>query len=309
VAILHFQVKSLSRAKGHNAVQRSAYITRGRLRDEGTRKLHNYQKRGGLEHTEIILPTAARVTGMTWAQDRTTLWNTAEAVESRKNARVGREYVVALPHELGTKQRLLLAQTFASALADRYGVVAELAIHRAPALGDRRNLHAHILSTTRTATATGLGAKSAMEWNDSARRSVGLPSSREEIRLLRYEWAAQVNHALKVAELNVRVDARSLWEQGSTRLPTPALTPAIIALERTGKTSYVAEHLRAQHAEQQQIMDAYVAQRSLAAQIVTTPALSTQAQSRWLAYRSTSRVPTTTRSKTAEADYTLDMDL
>ncbi len=290
-------------------MQRSAYITRGRLRDEHTHKLHNYQKRGGLEHTEIILPTVARAAGVTWAQDRAMLWNTAEAVESRKNARVGREYVIALPHELGTKPQLVLAQTFAAALADRYGVVAELAIHRAPALGDRRNTHAHILSTTRTVSATGLGAKSVMEWNDSARRGVGLPSSREEIRLLRHAWAGYVNHALELAELNVRVDARSLWEQGSARVPTPALTPAIIALERAGKTSYVAEHLRAQHAEQQQIMDAYVAQRSLATQIVTTQGVSTQAQARWLAYRSAGRVPTTVRSKTAEADYTLDMDL
>ena len=62
-----------------------------------------------------------------WAQDRSTLWNAAEAAEKRKDARVAREIEVALPHELTADQRLELTREFAQGLADRYGVAVDFA--------------------------------------------------------------------------------------------------------------------------------------------------------------------------------------
>ena len=38
-----------------------------------------------------------------WARDRQTLWNAAEVAEKREDARVAREYEVALPHELDSR--------------------------------------------------------------------------------------------------------------------------------------------------------------------------------------------------------------
>jgi hypothetical protein len=282
VAIMHFEVKSLSRARGHNAVQRSAYITRDRLRDESQHRTHNYRTRGGLEHTEILVPRTPQGADAAWARDRATLWNAAEQAERRVNARVGREYVIALPHELSIARRLDLARGFAITLAERYGTAVELAVHRATSLGDPRNHHAHILSTTRTLMPEGLGVKSAIEKSDTDRRASGLPGVREEIRLLRLAWAEQVNEALAAADLVVRVDPRSLWEQGSARVPAPRLTPAMIAIERAGGVSDAANRLREQHAARQELMTAYANHATVSSR---SDDVRQAARERWRAYR------------------------
>jgi hypothetical protein len=195
-----------------------------------------------------------------WRSDRATVWNRAEAAEPRRNARVAREYVIGLPHELSAEDRLDLARTFAQRISDRYGTVVDLAVHRAPPGGDARNHHAHVLSSTRVLTEDGLGAKSAAELNDETRRSRGIPTAREEIRQLRHEWAALVNERLQAAELSIRVDARSLWEQGSARLPQPHIPREAIYRERSGERSALADALRSRHAEQQALQTQYAAQ-------------------------------------------------
>ncbi len=70
--------------------------------------------------------------GAAWAQDRAALWNAVEAAERRKDAKVAREYQVALPHELTPEERAGLVRDFAERLCARYGVAADVAIH-APA--------------------------------------------------------------------------------------------------------------------------------------------------------------------------------
>ncbi len=255
VAICQFQVKSVSRGQGSSVVQRSAYVSRSSVRDEQQGRTHDYRARGGLVHSEILLPGHVAGAADGWARDRTTLWNRAEAAERRANARVGREYVVALPHELGADQRLELARSFARAVGERYGTAVELAVHSAPPGGDVRNHHAHVLASTRELTATGFGAKSAAELNDSTRRARGLPSAREELRQLRHGWAALANERLEAAGRSERIDARSLWEQGSSRVPQPNLPRAAVYAERCGQHSPVAEELRARHALEQRRMD------------------------------------------------------
>ena len=100
---------------------------------------------------------------MGWARDRATLWNAAEAAEKQRNSRVAREYQVALPPELTPSQRLELARTLSRELADRYNVAVDLAVHDPRPGGDPRNFHAHLLTTTREITPTGLGAKTGLD--------------------------------------------------------------------------------------------------------------------------------------------------
>jgi MobA/MobL family len=64
-----------------------------------------------------------------WALDRSALWNAAERAENRKDARVAREFEIALPHELTPEQRLAATREFAQGLADRYGAAVDFAIH------------------------------------------------------------------------------------------------------------------------------------------------------------------------------------
>ena len=57
------------------------------------------------------------------------------------------QWEIALPAELDVEDRQDLAFRFASDLVDRYGVVADVAIHAPHRDGDQRNHHAHILTT------------------------------------------------------------------------------------------------------------------------------------------------------------------
>jgi hypothetical protein len=61
--------------------------------DERTGLVHDYTRKQGIEHCEIVAPDDAPA----WARDRAALWNAAEAAERRKDAKVAREYEIACP--------------------------------------------------------------------------------------------------------------------------------------------------------------------------------------------------------------------
>lgn len=76
---------------------------------------------------DIILPSALAAANAEIL--RSELWNKAEAAEKRVDARVAREWLVNLPYELSEQDRKELAHQFAQTLADRYGTIADCAIH------------------------------------------------------------------------------------------------------------------------------------------------------------------------------------
>src|SRR5512137_929475 len=118
VAIYHLSVKLVTRGAGRSSTAAAAYRAATRVHDERTGLVFDYSRKRGVEHTEIVLPSAQRDAG--WAHDRERLWNAAERAEKRKDARVAREYEVALPHELNAAQRRDLVRAFAQDLADRH---------------------------------------------------------------------------------------------------------------------------------------------------------------------------------------------
>ncbi len=95
VAIYHLSIKAVSRAVGRSATAAAAYRSASLIADTRTGEIHDYQRRTGVEASFIVAPD-----GAAWAQDRAALWNAVEAAERRKDAKVAREYQVALPHEL-----------------------------------------------------------------------------------------------------------------------------------------------------------------------------------------------------------------
>jgi hypothetical protein len=253
MAMMFFRVNSVSRTHGANAVARAAYNSRDRLRAASLHRSFDYRARGGLEHSEILLPQHARA-GADWARDRTQLWNAAEDAEHRRNSRVAREYLVALPHELSPAARLQLARGFAQGIADRYGGAVDLAIHQAPPGGDPRNFHAHMLSTTREVSEHGLGNKTWAEIPDGDRRARGLASGSAEMHHLRHWWADRANEQLREAGLDLHLDPRSHWERGDVSIPQPALTHEMILLERAGVRCLAAERLRAAYVAREQLL-------------------------------------------------------
>ena len=221
MAIYHLSVKTVSRSTGRSAVAAAAYRTGTRLTNERDGVVHDYRRRQkGVMAAFIIAPAAVGA----WALDRSTLWNRAEAAETRKNSTVAREYELALPSELGPADQEALARQFAQTIVDRFGVVADVAIHKPGKDGDRRNRHTHILTTTRTATETGLGAKTRML--DDRATGPGI------VVELRETWASQVNAALERAKIAARVDHRSHADRGIVAIPQRQNGPARTAIAR-----------------------------------------------------------------------------
>src|SRR3546814_2581937 len=124
MAIYHLAVKSVSRSTGRSAVAAVAYRAGVALENERDGLVHDYTRRSGVEDAFIVVPEGAE-----WAQDRSALWNAAEAEEKRKDDKVAREYELGLPAELETGQRRALVRAFAAEIRDRYGVAVDAAIH------------------------------------------------------------------------------------------------------------------------------------------------------------------------------------
>jgi ATP-dependent exoDNAse (exonuclease V) alpha subunit len=208
MAIYYLSVKSFSRGagqRGSRATSAAAYRAGERIRDERTGAVYNHTQRKDVLHKEIMLPERIAAVGqdLSWAQDRARLWNAAEHAESRSNARVAREYTVALPHELDPAQQVVLARSFGRELADRYGCAVDMVIHSPR--HDPRNFHAHLLTTTREVTSDGLGRKTAAELSGTERHKRGLVPAAEEFREIRGRWAALTNEALREAQVSARV--------------------------------------------------------------------------------------------------------
>lgn len=164
-------------------------------------------------------------------------WNAAEGAEKRKDARIAREFELALPAELNKEQRRELATGFARHLVEQYGVAADVALHEPNRKGDQRNHHAHILITTRQISTQGLGNKTDLEQEDKALRAQGKDTGRQQIETLRAAWAAQCNRALQRAGHHERVSHKSLAAQGIEREATSHLGPVATAMERRGERS------------------------------------------------------------------------
>jgi ATP-dependent exoDNAse (exonuclease V) alpha subunit len=246
VAIFRMQINSVSRAAGRRATAAAAYRAGERLRDERSGELQNYSRRRDVVHTEIFLPLQVEAIAG-WAHQRERLWNTAEHAEKRHNARVAREYQVTLPAELAAPQRLQLARGFARELAERYGVAVDLAVHDPRPGGDPRNFHAHLLTTTREVTPAGLAAKTGLDLPARERRRRELPDHRQEYIALRERWATLTNEALAAANLEARIDHRSLAAQGLAREPLPAIPLMHLKMEQRGVASELATRLRADY--------------------------------------------------------------
>jgi Ti-type conjugative transfer relaxase TraA len=233
MAIYHLAMKPISRSGGRSAVAAAAYRASQKLTNERDGLTHDFTHRRGVEHTEIVLPEGVEAE---WAQDRSTLWNAAEAAEKRKDARVAREIEVALPHELTAEQRLELTREFAHDLADRYGVAVDFAIHSPHGDTDVRNHHAHIMLTTRKVEQDGLGEKTDLEQENKKLAALGLPTSHDQLRDIRLDWEDRANRHLALAGHDIRIDHRSHQDCGLEIEPTQHMGVHATQMDRRGKS-------------------------------------------------------------------------
>lgn len=134
---------------GHvrSAVAASAYMSCSRMYNDYDGIQHDYTRKHGLIHQEVLLPSMAPIE---WS-DRETLWNAVESGEKSKDSRLAREFVAALPIELDKDAWIDLLHQFIQKEFIALGMCADFSIHDT----DGHNPHAHIMLTVRPLNGDG----------------------------------------------------------------------------------------------------------------------------------------------------------
>ncbi len=196
MASYHLAVKPVSRGGGRSVVAAAAYRSGEELENPRDGLVHDYTRRHGVEHSEII----------GFDGTRQELWGSTELIETRKNARLAVEVEASLPRELSPDERKALALGFAQELAAEYRAPVDVSIHNHRLKDGTEHPHAHILIGCRT-----------VEDGQLKDRVVPMDGP-EQVERWRERWAEVQNLALEQAGHEQRVDHRSLEVQHAAAL-------------------------------------------------------------------------------------------
>ena len=242
IAIYHCNISIISRGKGKSAVAAAAYRSGEKITNEWDGETHDYTHKGGVVHTEILLPPHAPPS----FSDRVALWNSVELYEKAGNAQLAREIDAALPIELSREEQIRLVREYCSSQFVSKGMCADFCIHDK---GDG-NPHCHIMLTMRPLDERGAwAAKSKKEYDlDESGERIRLPSGRYKTHkvdltgwddkgnalLWRKAWADISNAYLERAGSTERIDHRSNAERGIDEIPTVHMGVAACQMEKKG---------------------------------------------------------------------------
>ena len=120
MAIYHLSIKIISRGKNKSAVAASAYRSGEKIKNEYDGIVHDFTRKGGIAHTEILLPQNAPQEFL----DRGILWNSVEKIEKSKNSQLAREIEIALPKELDREKQINLVRDYVILLFNRSMVIS-----------------------------------------------------------------------------------------------------------------------------------------------------------------------------------------
>mgnify|MGYP005972331831 CR=1 FL=1 len=242
MAIYHLSIKIISRGKGKSAVAASAYRSGEKIKNEYDGIVHDFTRKGGIAHTEILLPQNAPQE----FANRSVLWNSVEKIEKSKNSQLAREIEIALPKELDREKQIELVRNYVKENFVDVGMCADIAIH------DKNdgNPHAHILLTMRPLNEDKTwGAKSKKEYIlDENGEKVKLKNGNYKTRKIntvdwneqdkaehwRKAWADIINKCLEENSIQDKVDHRSYQRQGIEQIPTIHLGVSATQMEKKG---------------------------------------------------------------------------
>ena len=242
MAIYHLCIKIISRGKGKSAVAASAYRSGEKIKNEYDGVVHDFTRKGGIAHTEILLPQNAPQE----FSDRGTLWNSVEKIEKSKNSQLAREIEIALPKELDREKQINLVREYVKENFVKVGMCADIALH------DKNdgNPHCHILLTMRPLNEdTTWGAKSKKEYIlDENGEKVKLKNGNYKTRKInttdwneqykaeewRKAWADITNKYLEENSIQDKVDHRSYQRQGIEQIPTIHMGVSATQMEKKG---------------------------------------------------------------------------
>ena len=207
----HIPVSIIKRSEGRSAVAAAAYRSGTKLTNEWDGLTHDYTRKGGVVHAEIMLPAHAPPE----FADRSTLWNSVEQIEKARDSQLAREIEAALPRELSGEQQLALVRAYVKDNFVDKGMCADFAIHDK----GTGNPHVHIMLTLRPLKENGQwGAKcrKAYDLDENGQRipdgKGGWKNHREDttdwndkgnVEIWRAAWAAYTNRALESAGILV----------------------------------------------------------------------------------------------------------
>lgn len=242
MAICHIPIKIIQRSKGKSAVAAAAYRSGTKLTNEWDGLTHDYSRKRGVVHAEIMLPSHAPPE----FADRSTLWNSVEQIEKSRDSQLAREVEVALPRELTREQQLALIRAYIKDNFVAAGMCADFALHDK---GDG-NPHAHILLTIRPLKEDGTWGAKCRKVYDLDEHGQRIPDSKggwknhredttdwndkSKAEVWRAAWAAYTNRALEAAGRPERIDHRSYKRQGVDQIPTVHMGVAATRMERRG---------------------------------------------------------------------------
>ena len=242
IAIYHCTIKIIKRSEGRSAVAAAAYRSGQKLTNEWDGMTHDYTHKGGVVHSEILLPAHAPPA----FQDRSTLWNSVEQIEKSGKSQLAREIEIALPVELDRQAQLALVRAYVKDNFVSAGMCTDFSIHDK---GDG-NPHAHIMLTMRPLKQSGeWGAKCRKEYLTDQRgqripdgkggyksRRVDVTdwNEKDKAEQWRAAWAEYANRALEQTGRPERIDHRSYKRQGKEQLPTVHMGVAATRMEQRG---------------------------------------------------------------------------
>lgn len=242
MAIFHCPISIIQRSKGRSAVAAAAYRSGTKLTNEWDGLTHDYTRKGGVVHAEIMLPAHAPPE----FQDRSALWNSVEQIEKAKDSQLAREIEVALPVELTREQQLALIRSFVKDNFVSVGMCADFAIHDK----GTGNPHAHIMLTIRPLKESGEWAAKCRKVYDLDAQGNRIPDGKggwknhredtvdwndhKKAEVWREAWETYANRALEAAGRPERIDRRSYKRQGIDKIPTVHMGVAATQMEKRG---------------------------------------------------------------------------
>ena len=228
MAIYHFSAKVISRAAGSSALAAAAYRSASRLADERLGRDHDFSRKPGVIHSEVLLPDGAAPEFV----DRERLWNAVEAGEVRKDAQLAREVEFAIPREMTQDQGVALARDFVQREFVDQGMVADLNVHWDRGPDGLLKPHAHVMLTMREVGEDGFGKK-VRDWNRT-----------ERLEHWRERWAEHVNGRLSELDIDAQIDHRSFADRGVALEPQHKIGPAASRMDADDLASDRAEDHR-----------------------------------------------------------------
>ncbi|EOL8853149.1 MULTISPECIES: MobQ family relaxase [Klebsiella] len=219
MAIYSFKMENISRGEGKSSVASAAYRHRKVFFDNRTGEIcgRKTAHKKDLYFAQIFAPDN---TPPDLIVDSETLWNAVEASEKRKDARLAKEFKIALPAELTPEQSIELTAAFVLEHFTKKGIIVDVVIHDISG----HNPHIHIMGTTREVHSTGFGKK-VREWDKP-----------ETLDGWRKGWQDFCNELLEKYEHEARVDHRSIRVQHKE-----ALEQAAVAVSNGDKAIWLAK--------------------------------------------------------------------